>query len=93
MGVGGRDRILLDDEDTLAKEVGKDGDAVGFRDEHGDVGCRGVEKRLDMRALIVFFTRKHEKRNYYEAKLVARDRGNGHEIGLPLFGYLNSKMY
>ena len=68
MGVGGRDRILLDDEDTLTEEVGEDGDAVGFRDEHGDVGCRGVEKRLDMRALIVFFTRKHEKRKYYEAE-------------------------
>lgn len=34
MWVSGRHRILLDDEDSLTEEVGEDGDAVGFGDEH-----------------------------------------------------------
>ena len=45
VGMGGRDRILFNNEDTLAKEVGEDSNAVGFRDEHGD--AKGVYDSLD----------------------------------------------
>ena len=35
VGVGGRDGVLLDDDDSLAEEVGEDCYAVGLGDEHG----------------------------------------------------------
>ena len=34
VGVGGRDGVLLDDEDALLEEVGEGRDAVGLGDEH-----------------------------------------------------------
>lgn len=51
--VGGAYGILLDDENTLAEQVGEDCDAVGLGDEHCSRCC------LD--ALVVFIEAKHEK--------------------------------
>jgi hypothetical protein len=50
--MGGRDGILLYDEDTLTEKIGEDCDTVGLGDEHGYC-C--VTTR------IVFRTLKHEK--------------------------------
>ena len=43
--VGGAYGILLDDENTLAEQVGEDCDAVGLGDEHGRC-CLGRSGRI-----------------------------------------------
>jgi hypothetical protein len=68
--MGGRDGILLYDEDTLTEKIGEDCDTVGLGDEHGYC-C--VTTR------IVFRTLKHEK-----AEMVLCTDTDRDEWGLPL---------
>mmetsp|Transcript_39581 Transcript_39581/g.67410 ORF Transcript_39581/g.67410 Transcript_39581/m.67410 type:complete len:223 (+) Transcript_39581:54-722(+) len=64
VGVGGADGVLLDDEDSLAEEVGEDSDAVGLGDEHG---CFVFVGGLEKDEMVYYecpdriFKRKHEK--------------------------------